>query len=586
MPGTTTRSGRSRRQVFSVGETSDLNLREALTEALQQGLDERAGTKISFWDWAQRVPEPKAGLLDFNAFPFQKELYQEGEDEREAVVMKSTQVGMSAWSVRWGIYHADIRGATGLYIFPTATDMYDWADVRIKPLIDASPYLRGRILPDDPANKGVRKIGLGFIVFRGSESKRKLDSIDADHLIIDEYDTCSQANIPDAERRLSGPLSKGLIRRLGVPSIPAYGISGQYELSDQRKWHVKCQACNEWQTITFHENVDQNTGERVCRKCMKPVDVATGQWIATYPDRDVRGYHVTRLIAPTIKMHDIVKASKKRSPGEVQVFWNKDLGEPYAPAEGRLSREALAAAQGIGGGITQVPGYAGTNFVSMGVDVASTRALTVRISEHPNDQRKIALFIGEVESFNDLELLMDRYQIGMVAIDHLPEGRLARSFAERFPGRVYVTAFETTPTPKSPDVLKVNEEMRFCTVRRTEAMDATAELIRSQRNLLPLDLPHGYVEAMQAPVRVVSRDEMGRNTVSYKSAGADDYYFAELFDVVATELFYYRVELDTAKRSTFRQLDEMLEFQRSHLGDYEQEVDYQPGGRDEYGDYD
>jgi hypothetical protein len=572
-----------RTRVWTTG-TPDISLRDAFAEALQQGLAERAGTKLSLWDWAMRVPEPKAGILDFNAFPFQRELYAEHEDDREMVIQKSTQVGCSAWSVRWAMYHCDIRGATGMYIFPTSQDVYDWGDARVKPVIDASPYLRSRIQPEDPANKGLRKIGLGFLFFRGSESKRKLDSVDADHLVLDEYDTLAQANIPDAERRLSGPLSKGLIRRLGVPSIPAYGIAKTYDDSDQRKWMVKCEGCTEWQALTFHENVDQKSGLRVCRKCMKPLDVAKGQWVATYPERDVRGYHITRLIAPTLSMEPIIKASKKRAPGEVQVFWNKDLGEPYAPAEGRLSREALQAAQNIGGGFTQVPGYVGSDLVTMGIDVASTRALTIRISAHPNDRRKIALFIGEVESFNELELLMDRYGVNMAVIDHLPEGRLARAFAEKFPGRVYLVAFDTTPNPKTADVVKINEEMRFVSVRRTELMDATAELIRAQKNALPLDLPHGYVEAMQAPVRVVVRDDLGRNSVTYRSAGADDYFMAEAYDVVASEMWLYRTELDRVKSSSFRQLDDMLEFERSHLGDYDGDPEYRPGGREQYDD--
>lgn len=572
----------SRRSLLST--PVEYRLRDAVAEAMEQGLREVAGSRLGFMPWALRVPEPKAGILDFETFPMQREMYSEGYDEREAVVCKGTQVGVSAWALRWALYHCDLRGLTCLYVFPTLSDVYDFSDARIKPVIDSSQYLRGRVLPDDPQNKGLKKIGLGFIYFRGSESKRKLDSVDADLLVLDEYDTLAADNVPDAERRLSGPLSKGLIRRVGVPSIPGWGIARAFDESDQRKWHVKCEADGEYQPITFHENVDQARKIIVCRKCQKPLDVSKGEWVAAYPDRDIRGYHVTRLIAPTANIADIVKASKKRSPGDVQVFHNKDLGEPYAPSEGRLSREALAAAQSIGGGFSQEPGYVGSNLITMGVDVASTRALTVRISEHVEGDRRRGIYIGEVDDFNGLEPLMSRYQVNMVAIDHLPEGRLSRSFAERFPGRVYLVAFATTPTPKNPDVLKIDDEMRFCTVRRTEAMDATAEQVRAQRNMLPLDLPHGYVDAMQAPVRVVTRDELGRVMVTYRSMGADDYFMAELYDLVATELWHFRQAREEQQREVFTPLEQMLEFQRSDLADYNADVDYNPGGKDS-GDY-
>jgi hypothetical protein len=560
-------------------EAADMNLRDALAEAIEQNLDEKAGSRISFMEGALRVPEPKRPL-DFHTFPMQRELYEEAADDRELVVCKSTQVGVSAWALRWLLYHADTRGLTGMYVMPTLGDVWDFSSARIKPVIDNSLYLQERVSAEDPQSKGLRKVGLGFCFFRGSESKRKLDSVDADHLVFDEYDTLAQDNLSDAERRVSGPLSKGLIRRVGVPSIPAFGISKFYEQSDQRKWHVRCE-CGEWQSPTFHENVDQKRCLRVCRRCMKPLDVTVGEWVAAYPDRSVRGYHVTRLIAPTANIADIVAASKKRSPYERQVFFNKDLGEPYAPAEGRLSREAIAAAQSAGGGYTQVPGYVGANLVTMGVDVASTRALNVRVSEHLADGRKRALYIGEASSFDELCLLMDRFQVRMCAVDHLPEGRLARAFAERFPGRVYVCSFETNPSPKDSRVLKVDEDMRHCTVRRTEAMDATAEQVRAQANLLPLDLPDGYVDAMQAPVRVVEKDNLGRQIVLYRSTGQDDWFFAEVYDIVATALWDYRLGRIEQEREHFRSLDDMLEFERSATADYTATEEYQAGGHDD-----
>jgi hypothetical protein len=558
----------------------ELSLRDALTEALDQRLSERTGQRVSFLDWALRVPEPKRPL-DFRTFPFQRELYREGVDDREMVLMKSTQIGCSAWALRWLLYHADVRGMTGLYVMPTLGDVWDFSTARVKPVIDGSDYLRQRVLPDDPASKGLKKVGMGFCYFRGSESKRKLDSVDADHIVFDENDTLAQENLGDAERRVSGPLSKGLIRRVGVPSVPAFGIAKFFEDSDQRRWTVRCESCGEWQAPTFFENVDQARCLLVCRRCTAALDVVKGEWVAAYPDRAIRGYHVTRLIAPTASLADIVQASRKRSPYERQVFFNKDLGEPYAPAEGRLSRDALAAAQSAGGGYVLAPGYVGGDLVTMGVDVASTRALNVRISQHLQGERKRALWLGEVRDFDELAALMDRFSVRIACVDHLPEGRLARAFAERFPGRVYLCAFETSPVRKDAQVLKVSEEMRFCTVRRTELMDATAELIRAQRNLLPLDLPQGYAEALQSPVRVVDKDALGRVTVAYRSTGPDDWFFAEAFDVVATALWEYRMLRGEQQQTMLTPLEEMLEFKRSDLSWESEQDEYSPGGREE-----
>ena len=70
--------------------------------------------------------------------------------------------------------------------------------------------------------------------------------------------------------------------------------------------------------------------------------------------------------------------------------------------------------------------------ITMGVDVASVRGLHVRISEHFDSGEKRALFIDEIQGFEGLCELMDRYGVHMCAIDAQPERRLARAFAERF----------------------------------------------------------------------------------------------------------------------------------------------------------
>ncbi|MEJ7775560.1 MAG: terminase gpA endonuclease subunit [Nocardioidaceae bacterium] len=538
-------------------------------------LEVRSTPPLVFFDWALQVPEPKSGTLDFVKFPFQKELYSRAVEDREMVVMKSAQVGVSAWALRWALYQSDIHGRTGLYVFPTAHDVHDFSIARIKPVIDRSDYLRGRQRRTDPNNRGLIGIGDGLVYFRGSEARRGLDSVDADYVVFDEYDTLAHQNIPDAERRVTGPLSAGLIRRVGVPTVPGWGIARLYDESDQRSWHIRCARCGAWQVVTFEDNVDQDEGRVVCASCRKPLDVTAGEWVAAYPDRPVPGYHVSRLIAPTTNIASIVAASKKRAGYERQAFFNKDLGIAWAPEEGRLSRAAIEAAQSLGD-YTMPEAYAGDKLVTMGVDVASTRALHVRISEHLSDTSKRALFIGEVDGFDALEQLMTRFNVAMAAIDHLPEGRLARMFAERFPGRVYIVAYNTTAQPRSADVLSVDVDMRFATVRRLEAIDAMTEMIRSQRNLLPWDLPDDYVDHLQALVRTVEQNPVGSPRVTYRATGADDFAQAEVYDILAIELWWLQQGMEEATRETFTTLDDHLDFPRSRLGDYD-DMTYSPG---------
>lgn len=116
--------------------------------------------------------------------------------------MKSTQVGVSAWALRWALYQSDAHGRTGLYVFPIQHDVHDFSTARIKPVLDRSDYLRERRSRVDPNNKGLVGLGPGLVYFRGSQSRRGLDSVDADYVVFDEYDTLAHENIPDAERRV------------------------------------------------------------------------------------------------------------------------------------------------------------------------------------------------------------------------------------------------------------------------------------------------------------------------------------------------------------------------------------------------
>lgn len=537
----------------------------------------------SFPEWSQRIPEPKTGQLDFTRFPYQRELYDEGEAERDLTIVKSTQVGASAWLVRWALYWADVHGKTALYVFPADKQLNEFSAQRIAPLL-RTPALATRVPTSNTNNVGQRQIGEGWLNLRGAQTDRGLESIDADVLALDEFDLIPETAIPIAMRRISSPMSLGLIRRIGWPSLDGYGIAREYDRSDRRRWFIKCPSCNTQQFIRFFNRreadndglpdtvcayVNTDIEKLVCGKCHKPMPpeaVAAGEWVAEHPDRDRRGYHVHRLMVPGVRLDDLIHASRDTDEWKVQSFFNRDLGEPHSPKEGRLSREAIAAAQSIGGGYTQGPwdtGYHGDGLVSMGIDTATSRNLNVRISLHADDASyKTALFLGEVESFDTVCDLMDMYTVRMAAIDHLPEGRLARAFAERFYGRVFICHFLPQT---SEDVMTWKPEDRTAGVKRTEAIDATLGLIRQARNRLPQDLPEGYVAQMRNAVRFHEVNDVGRRVVGYRSIGAIDYLMAEVYDLFAAHLFDTETLHEQMTAQTITTLDDHLDFEPSVL---------------------
>lgn len=557
---------------------------------------------MPFIEWSKQIPTAKGNLLDFARFPFQPEMYEVfGDPEIEdADAQKSTQIGVSEMCTRLALYFADQLGATALYVFPALKQMWEFSSTRVDPLRESSPYLQSRtqVEPRWPWSKGLKRIGTltrsGFIYYRGSESKRELIAVDADVLCLDEYDSLAPQNVPEAERRIGGS-TLGLIRRVGVPSHPEFGIAKRYETSDKRVWMVKCKRCRaSWQPLLFHKNMrwDDDDGvienpRVVCWRCEEPLNVLDGKWVAEFPQRSRPGFHVHRLMVPGERnLRNVIEASKKRLPIEVKSFWNNDLGLPYADETGGLDRAVIAAAISMaetwfGHPMYQAdtPGYRGQNFVTMGVDVASARALNVRISEHldpltQEGHRKRALHIGTADSFDEVVELMHRYQVTIAVIDHLPEMRLALGVAERFPGRVYIGRYNTAGKQIEPII--VNTDERSVSALRVPAMDAVAAVMRGLRNGLPEDMPDDYVTHMLAPRRIIEKDEYGRKTVKWESKGPDDYYQAETWDLLATETLKIRLEYEAATAEDVVALDDMLEYRRTGVNDYGDQ-DYRPG---------
>lgn len=497
-----------------------------------------------------------------------------------------TQVGVSEYGVRWSLFFPDKHGDKALYVFPALRQLRDFSDERVKPLV-RSAYLRTRVPRDSVDNKMLKTVGTGAIYFRGSKNATDLDSIPASVLALDEYDDLVQGHIPRAEKRLSSPLSRGFIRRFGVPRYTELGIHAEYEKSDMREWHVRCRKCKTERPLHFykqdgdtHHYVDTKRELRVCVKCETPLKrdwIAEGRWVARHPERDYIGYHVSRLIVPTAPISEIVAEAARTKPFEIQEFWNSTLGLPYDPVEGRLSKAALRAATRDYYVGAWDDGYDGGNLVTAGVDVASARNLNVRISEHLDQFTKRALFIGEIDSFDKLATMMDAYRVRVCLIDHLPDGRLGTAMVNRFPGRCFTVSWGD----QQKEVLMIDTVEGVPTgrisARRTESISATLDMVRRQKNELPENVPPEYVRHMRAAVLKREEDEKGRVKVYYETATDHDYLQAEAYDLIGTEVWWALYLKGQAQRQTFRPLEEIMPFQRSDLGGIGGGGEYSPG---------
>lgn len=459
------------------------------------------------------------------------------------VVMKSAQVGVSEVAVNLALHAADTaHGGRGnvLFAMPTQNMMDDFAQARFDRAIQDSAYLRGRLQPEPPNRKGadskrLKRIGPGYVYLRGTDSKRQIASIDADLVVLDEFDQMAEGSLALAQKRLTSSREP----RLWVLSTPRYPEAGIHELfrhSDQQRYLLACPGCALEQPLTWAENVDYERCIVVCRNCHTPMDVlAAGHWEAQAPGNDrIRGYQLGRLYMPWADIGAMVEASQASGSFAEQEFYNSDLGEPFVPAGGGLTLDELDRSRGD----YRLDGYAGQRCCA-GVDVGKLLHVVIR-EESEGGAGPGRLWHAGLSTFDALGELLARFNVNACAIDAQPETYAANRFAERMRYRVALVRYDLSEFGSElvrgkPDVVRAN---------RTQTIDAMVDRVRSGSALLPAsarslgehvkDGLGDYYRQLLAPQRVMERDASGNARAVWREGGRDDHYaHAEVYCLLA-----------------------------------------------------
>lgn len=476
----------------------------------------------------------------------------------EIVVQKSAQCGASEWFINEAFFIAE-KGYVVLFLFPADPQLNDFSHGRVDPAILDSPYLSKRVAGID--NVGLKQIGRGFVYFRGAQIKRKIRSIDADMILFDEYDEMPEEATSLGEKRLGHSLLR-YRRYVSTPTIPDSGINHLYEESDQRRWHLKCGHCGEWQFLKFPDNVDMKSAEVICRKCHQPIDrLQEGEWVAEHPDRPVHGYHINKLFCGRTDIRELINNSFKTRSFELQEFFNSDLGEAYVVEGGRLSDDLLmACADDYSMPSTE-------DRCTMGVDIG--KKINVRVSKH-RGYIKQAVYIGTVNEFEELDILMRQYDVSMAVVDALPETRKSAEFCSRWPGRAFRCYYWPSDTNRNEYFVHDVEDQKI-TVNRTMACDYMVDRFRERTNRLPKNIKDvkDYFDHLKAPARIYKKDEKGVEYAFYSEGNKPDHYFhAEVYDEIACNLVREIIEEHEAAHAVEIVTQDDIGLEAVTIGDY------------------
>ena len=396
----------------------------------------------------------KKKYINFNAdgYRFQEAIYLDGK--KYIVIKKATQTGISEFLIIRSMSSLK-RGRNIFFVIPKWELIRRFVKKRFNVSVKNTPYyLSGMDAVDkyDRQSINLKSLWGSTIAFVGSNSESGFAEFVADDVFIDELDHCFQDHLPMAEER-QGDSEDPQSIKIANPSIPNYGISLLYADSDQKRFNTKGTHCNTWiiprfldHVVTKHEDdflvLDQEWEEgkpvrALCHKCRKPFNPkADGEWVATYPSRDISGYHVTRMIGGRRDLNYQLNRFMDGLTNErvMERVYNADFGEEYTSAGAKVSFEMLDDCAHD----YAMPSKLKEGVSVMGIDVGSQ--LHVRVSQILPDSQMRAVYIGTIpmmtghKEIDVIKRLWNAYRCKAGVIDANPELRLARDVCTQIPG--------------------------------------------------------------------------------------------------------------------------------------------------------
>lgn len=332
---------------------------------------------ITITEWADEYrrlsPEASAepGRWRTSKAPYQKEIMDAIGDVtvQKVVVMSAAQIGKTDGCILNPLgYYIHYDPSPIMILQPTIQMAEAFSKDRLTPMIRDTPVLTDKI-NDKSRNSGntiLQKIFPGgHVTMVGANSSAGLRSRPIRILLADEIDAypATAGNEGDplllAGKRLTTFWNKKTVC-VSTPTVKGVSrIEVEYEHSTQEEWHVPCPSCGEyvkleWANVVFDKE-NPEIIEYTCIHCggieneYRWKELFTeGKFIAKYPNRETRGFHLNAMASLFTDWADIVKkfiiANEEKKKGNIEllkVWTNTELGQTWEEEGEELEPDTL-----------------------------------------------------------------------------------------------------------------------------------------------------------------------------------------------------------------------------------------------------
>ena len=288
------------------------------------------------------------------------------------VLMVASQLGKTEVLNNIVGYFMDIEPAPMLMVQPTIDLAESWSKERLAPMIRDTPALREKVSDARSRDSGNTLLHKTFpggnIAMAGANAPSGLASRPRRVVLLDEEDRFppsagTEGDPASLAIRRTETFWNPVIYETSTPTVKGTSrIEARFEESDQRRWHCPCPECGALQILKWsqvrHEHEDGQDAWYECEACtahltddQRRIMVRSGKWIAEYPERTLRGYHLNGIASMfrhkrgfTSRLHQMVAdhLSAKRKGKEVLRTWvNTFLAETWEEEGESLAWEPL-----------------------------------------------------------------------------------------------------------------------------------------------------------------------------------------------------------------------------------------------------
>jgi phage terminase large subunit GpA-like protein len=284
----------------------------------------------------------------------------------EVVVMAGAQLGKTEAILNILGFHIAHDPCPILVMQPTLEMAHAFSKDRVAAgLVRSTPALRGKIKDPrarDSGNTTLHKVFPGgALTLVGANSAAGLASRPVRILLADEVDRFPSSAGTEGDPILLGRKRTATFwnRKVIMVSTPtnkgASRIEQAFEASDQRRYHVPCRHCEQFQVLKWANvqwiDKDPETARYACEGCgalWTDADriwaIRNGEWRASKPFTGVAGFAINGMYSPWTPLADGVRdfMAAKKSPEMLRVWTNTYLGETWEDQGETVDDWALA----------------------------------------------------------------------------------------------------------------------------------------------------------------------------------------------------------------------------------------------------